>query len=153
MNLRDATARDAPALVVLEATLFGDDAWSQVAVLEELEGAGRHAVVAVEGDEVVGYAVTRQAGEVADLQRIGVRADRRRAGIAGTLLEAVLGRARDDGANGMLLEVSALNTAALAFYTRSGFTEIDRRRRYYRDGSDAVVMAHAWPDAGTGGKG
>jgi ribosomal protein S18 acetylase RimI-like enzyme len=40
----------------------------------------------------------------------------------------------------MLLEVSSENSAALAFYERSGFTEIDRRPRYYRDGSDAIVM-------------
>ncbi len=40
----------------------------------------------------------------------------------------------------MLLEVSARNGGALAFYAAAGFTEIDRRHRYYRDGSDAVVM-------------
>ncbi len=40
----------------------------------------------------------------------------------------------------MLLEVSADNTAALAFYAAEGFVEIARRRRYYRDGSDAVVL-------------
>ena len=41
----------------------------------------------------------------------------------------------------MLLEVSAGNAGARAFYAAEGFVEIDRRRRYYRDGSDAVVMA------------
>ena len=40
----------------------------------------------------------------------------------------------------MLLEVAAGNEAALAFYAAEGFTEIDRRRRYYRDGTDAVVL-------------
>ena len=43
----------------------------------------------------------------------------------------------------MLLEVSARNTGALAFYGAEGFTEIARRRRYYRDGADAVVMERA----------
>jgi ribosomal protein S18 acetylase RimI-like enzyme len=40
----------------------------------------------------------------------------------------------------VLLEVSARNDGALAFYATEGFTEIDRRPAYYRDGSDAVVM-------------
>ena len=35
---------------------------------------------------------------------------------------------------------SAFNAAASAFYAAEGFAPIDRRRRYYRDGSDAVVM-------------
>jgi ribosomal protein S18 acetylase RimI-like enzyme len=43
----------------------------------------------------------------------------------------------------MLLEVSAANTGALAFYAASGFVEIDRRPRYYRDGTDAVVLRAA----------
>ena len=41
----------------------------------------------------------------------------------------------------MLLEVSAANAAAVAFYDAQGFTRIDVRRRYYRDGSDALVLA------------
>ena len=40
----------------------------------------------------------------------------------------------------MLLEVSAANAGAIAFYEAHGFARIDVRRRYYRDGSDAVVM-------------
>jgi ribosomal-protein-alanine N-acetyltransferase len=32
------------------------------------------------------------------------------------------------------------NAGALAFYAASGFTEVDRRRRYYRDGATAVVL-------------
>ena len=45
----------------------------------------------------------------------------------------------------MLLEVAAGNAAALAFYGAEGFTEVARRRHYYRDGSDAVVMQRALP--------
>ena len=45
----------------------------------------------------------------------------------------------------MMLEVSAVNDAAIAFYLRHGFAEIARRPRYYRDGSDALVLSR--PDA------
>jgi ribosomal protein S18 acetylase RimI-like enzyme len=41
----------------------------------------------------------------------------------------------------MLLEVSTENTAALGFYERARFVGISRRRGYYRDGSDALVLA------------
>ena len=37
------------------------------------------------------------------------------------------------------------NAAALAFYAAEGFTEVARRRRYYRDGADAVVMQRDLP--------
>ena len=40
----------------------------------------------------------------------------------------------------MLLEVREDNAGALSFYAAREFVEIDRRRRYYRDGTTAVVM-------------
>jgi ribosomal-protein-alanine N-acetyltransferase len=52
----------------------------------------------------------------------------------------------------MLLEVGARNLAALALYTDEGFVEIDRRRRYYRDDEDAVVMCRSLGRAAHGGK-
>jgi [ribosomal protein S18]-alanine N-acetyltransferase len=153
VTLRPATPADVPALTALEDELFGADGWSESAVLDELEGPGRHAVVAADDDEVVGYAVTMRSADLADLQRIGVRPDRRRQGIARTLLDEALAHARDEGATRMLLEVSARNTDALAFYAAADFVEIDRRRRYYRDGSDAVVMRRSLGRAACGGRG
>ena len=138
---------------MLEGQLFGDAAWSEGSVGSELEGPGRHAVVAVEGDRVVGYAVTMRAGDLADLQRIAVRPESQRQGIARALLAEVVERARDEGASRVLLEVSAVNAAALAFYADADFVEIDRRRRYYRDGSDAVVMRRSLGCAACGGAG
>jgi ribosomal-protein-alanine acetyltransferase len=132
--IRRATAGDVGAVHALDARLFGADAWSEAAVREELTGPRRTAVVARDPD-LVGYAVVSVAGDALDLQRLGVHPDRRRAGIAHALLaKAIAADAR------VLLEVSALNDGAIAFYEAEGFTEIGRRRRYYRDGSDAVVM-------------
>ena len=153
MRIRLAVPEDAPALAALEATLFGVDAWSESAVLGELDGPGRHAVVAAEDGDVVGYAVTMRSADVVDLQRIGVRSDQQRQGVARALLDEVLDGAAAEGADRMLLEVSAVNTAALAFYAAADFVEIDRRRRYYRDGSDAVVMRRSLGRTGCGGRG
>ena len=137
---RAASARDVRAVHALEAQLFGPDAWSEQSVREELTGARRVAVVAVEGQQVVGYVVTAVAGDVVDLQRVGVHPDHRRRGLARRLLAAALERT---GAERVLLEVAADNDDGRAFYAAEGFTEVSRRRRYYRDGSDAVVMERA----------
>ena len=56
------------------------------------------------------------------------------------MARALLRRGRVRRGARMLLEVRADNTAALAFYAAEGFVEIARRRRYYRDGTDAVVL-------------
>jgi ribosomal-protein-alanine N-acetyltransferase len=44
------------------------------------------------------------------------------------------------GADRVLLEVREDNAGARAFYAARGFVEVDRRRRYYRDGATAVVL-------------
>jgi ribosomal-protein-alanine N-acetyltransferase len=143
--VRPAVADDARPVRDLEAMLFGPDAWSLPSVLAELTGPDRRAVVAVEDDVLVGYAVTMGGAEVVDLQRIAVRPEHRRRGVAAALLRALLDAAVAAGAQRMLLEVSVANTAALGFYERAGFAGIGRRRRYYRDGSDAMVLARDLP--------
>ena len=131
MNVRPATAADVDALAGLESDLFGADAWSRASVGAEVT-AGR--VLVADDGGIAGYVVTLAAGDVLDLMRIAVRPDRRRHGLAHTLLEAASTDRR------MLLEVSERNAGAIAFYAAEGFTEIARRDRYYRDGSAAVVM-------------
>lgn len=143
-SLRPGTARDTDALAALEQDLFGTDAWSTALVADTLSQPHSHVLVAVDGedecDTVIGYAITSLAGDITDLLRIGVAGHVRRRGVARHLLDRAVGEARLGGADRMLLEVSHTNTGALAFYDRAGFTRISRRRRYYADGSDALVL-------------
>lgn len=139
--IRIATDTDLPLVAVLEADLFGPDAWDELALRAELDGPGRRFVVAEELDDLIGYAVSRSVGDVIDLQRIGVSPSRQRGAIATQLLDDLLHHPGD--ADRMMLEVSAANAAAIAFYLRHGFVELSRRPRYYRDGSDALVLSRA----------
>jgi ribosomal-protein-alanine acetyltransferase len=138
-DLRVAEATDVDAVAELEATTFGPDAWSAAVVAEELAAPGRSWLVATDGQELVGYAVTWTVDEVADLQRVVVAPAARRRGLATRLLRELTHDAAGRGARRVLLEVSAANHAALGCYDRLGFRPIDRRPAYYRDGSDAVV--------------
>jgi len=134
VTIRAATDEDLAAVHALEVELFGADAWSEQTLLATL---ARGRVLVAEDEVLLGYVVLADAGEVADLERIGVRRDHQRAGLASALLDAALS---DAGRDRVLLEVRADNEPALAFYASAGFVEIDRRRRYYRDGTDALVL-------------
>lgn len=138
--LRDVLPADVTEIASLEHEAFGAGAWSGAVVEQEVTAPGRRTLVAVGGDGVVGYAVTWTSGEVADVQRVVVAASARRGGLATRLLRGLLTAAAAAGAQRVLLEVSEHNRAALALYQRSGFRELDRRLRYYQDGSDAVVL-------------
>jgi ribosomal-protein-alanine N-acetyltransferase len=140
--IRSAEPRDCDAIAALERECQGADAWSAWLVRDGVEGTlptVRYLVSDVAGD-IVGYAVASYAGDIAELQRIGVLAAMRRTGVATALLDEVVAHAPATGANRLLLEVRDDNSAALAFYADRGFVEIDRRPRYYRDGTTAVVL-------------
>ncbi|RNL80963.1 GNAT family N-acetyltransferase [Nocardioides marmorisolisilvae] len=139
--IREARTADVPAVVELEALTQGVDAWSENLVRDGIEGGlPTISYLVAEDDGIQGYAVASYAGDIAELQRIGVAEDARRRGLATALLDEVVAHAPSTGADRMLLEVRADNTGALSFYAARGFVEIDRRPRYYRDGTDAVVM-------------
>ena len=150
LQLRPATAADVPALTALEQEIFGADAWTAEQVAEEVDGEDRRVVVAEVDGRPVGYAMTRRSWDVLDLLRIAVLPDHRRDGVATRLLVETQALGRDDGAHRMLLEVSATNQAAVKFYAARDFVQIDRRTRYYKDGSDALVMRATLGTTGSG---
>jgi [ribosomal protein S18]-alanine N-acetyltransferase len=143
--IRAAGPDDVAAVARLEHECLGVDAWSEGLVREGVLGALPTItyLVAEADGEVVGHAVTSSAGDIAELQRIAVDAAHRRKGIAASLLGAAVDAARRTPADRMLLEVREDNKGALSFYARQGFVEIDRRPRYYADGTTAVVMRRA----------
>ena len=140
--VRVAGIEDVAAVARLEAECLGKDAWSEGLVREGIRGALRTVtyLVAESDGVVVGHAVTSAAGDIAELQRIAVGEDRRRTGVASALLARLVEDARRTEAERLLLEVREDNRGALAFYASAGFVEIDRRPRYYADGSTAVVL-------------
>jgi len=147
IEVRIATADDTVWVTGLEQVALGADAWSPGLVADGIEGrvptalylvAAAHSASAVGG--VVGYAAASIVADIAELQRIAVAATHRRTGVASALLIGVEQEARSRHADRLLLEVREDNHGACAFYAARGFSEIDRRPRYYADGTTAVVL-------------
>jgi ribosomal-protein-alanine N-acetyltransferase len=143
--VRPMTDGDLPAVHRLERVLFPEDAWSEEMLRGELaeQPRTRHYVVAEEPDgEIVGYAGLAAAGGQADVQTIGVRADRRKSGVGAALLTALLNEAVRRNSEAVFLEVRADNDAAHRLYERFGFVRVGLRKRYYQPSDvDAIVMS------------
>ncbi|HYN95365.1 MAG TPA: ribosomal protein S18-alanine N-acetyltransferase [Pilimelia sp.] len=133
-----------PAVLPIEADLFGVEQWSAGMFWNEL-ASGHHYLLAVEGDAVLGYAgLALVPPAEAWVQNIAVRRDAHRRGIGRALLTALLGHAAEHGARQVLLEVAADNVPAQRLYTAYGFEPVGVRRGYYQpSNTDAVVMRRA----------
>jgi len=140
--LRDMTAADLPAVLAMEEELFAPDTWTAAMYRDELRRTDtRHYLVAVDGDEVVGYAGLIAYPDEAHIATIGVTGARQHEGIGALLLDTLLAEA-DTRSQVVLLEVRADDEATQAFCRRRGFSEVGRRRGYYQpSGTDAVVMS------------
>jgi ribosomal-protein-alanine N-acetyltransferase len=131
---------DVPALAALHAAAFeAAERWdaAAIATLLGLPGTfGLHIPGA-------GFILARVAADEAEILTLAVIPQARRRGHAGTLLAGAMAGALLRGAAAMFLEVSERNTAARGLYAGAGFAEAGRRRRYYADGADALVLRRA----------
>ena len=141
IELRPMTRDDLTAVMVLEEELFAPDTWTRSMYLEELSMTDtRSYTVAVDGDEVVGYAGLIAYPDEAHVATIGVTGTRQGQGIGGRLLDALLTEA-DTRSPVVLLEVRATDEATQGLYARRGFVPIGVRPHYYPlSGEDALVM-------------
>ena len=148
VTVRPATEADVASIADLDATSFLLVPWSPVMVAEGVAGIvpGLSYLVAERAGEFLGYAATRVVGGDAELQRIAVAESARRLGVGAALVRAAREVARADGATRLLLEVHETNAPAQALYAATGFTELARRPRYFRDGAAAIVLVLGWED-------
>ena len=137
------TGPDAAApLAALHGACFPlAERWDQAAMAELLAMPGCFAVTDGAGAEPSGLALARVAADEAELLTLGVRPVARRQGLARALLHRLGAEAARRGAGALFLEVAVANPSALALYRAVGFAEVGRRRRYYPDGGDALILA------------
>jgi len=89
----------------------------------------------------VGLSLAWRAADELHLTDLGVTSSARRRGIARILVSELRAEGELGGARVILLEVRESNEPALSLYRGLGFSELDRRARYYADtDEDAVVM-------------
>ncbi|MEV0489284.1 ribosomal protein S18-alanine N-acetyltransferase [Streptomyces atratus] len=147
-ELREMRWWDIDPVLQLEHELFPEDAWSAGMFWSELAHARglratRRYVVAEspETGRIVGYAGLAAAGDLGDVQTIGVTRDHWGGGLGSELLTDLLKHATAFECAEVLLEVRVDNTRAQRLYERFGFEPIGFRRGYYQPGNvDALVM-------------
>ena len=81
-----------------------------------------------------GYLITYDNVDSLDIFEIAVDKNFRKKGLASKLLNRINDERK------ILLEVSEKNIIAINLYIKNGFKIISRRKNYYLDGSDAIVM-------------
>lgn len=131
----------APVLAAIHALAFPRARWDAATFQQQLE---MHGVIGLL-DSRGGMLLLRITVDEAEILTLGTVPAMRRRGVAAGLLAEGLRRAAELGARSVFLEVDTGNAPALRLYAAAGFTEVGRRRGYYANGADALVLRAELP--------
>ncbi|MFM7267461.1 MAG: ribosomal protein S18-alanine N-acetyltransferase [Cyanobium sp.] len=129
---------DLSACLKLDASALGG-LWSAAQWQTELAAESRPGLGIWQGGELVAMACGWMILEELHITLVAVDPVRRRQGLGARMLQALLELGRSHGARHATLEVSTVNAPALALYAAAGFQQAGVRRRYYRNGEDALI--------------
>ncbi len=115
--------------------------WSQDSWESELYNTTVSLVVAeTEEGYVLGYGVLGVILDEGCLEKLAVRDECRRQGVAQAILGSYL-RYGEENLAFITLEVREDNAPAIALYAKNGFAEVGRRKNYYSEvHKDAILM-------------
>jgi [ribosomal protein S18]-alanine N-acetyltransferase len=117
------------------------DFWPLSLILESIN-AGTSSII-VASDELgdwLGILMYSQQAEAAEILNIYVPPSWRTSGIGSALVTELCAQLQKCGCSSLYLEVRPSNFPALRLYRLFGFVEVGRRKRYYQDGEDALIM-------------
>ena len=123
----------------LEKLCFSDP-WSEKSVASELNNPLALWLTAVEGERVTGYIGSQTVMDETDMMNVAVHPDFRRRGIAEALVNELVARLKSRESRSLTLEVRASNLSAITLYEKLGFSQIGRRKNYYRNPTEDALL-------------
>lgn len=142
VRIRRALPADRAFLSRLAHEAFGDfDPRARENTLQSVSSDNAITLIALRGEEPVGFAVLEFRNGEASLQAIAVEAQERGHGIGGRLMHAVEYTARRNRAGALRLCTAQANVEALALFIKHGLRIERRMPRFYPNGQDACMLA------------
>ncbi len=138
VRFRRMEMSDVAAIARMEAAIF-TDAWPAESFITEIENTRiSYPVVMEEKETILAYAVVWRIADEIQINNIAVVANRRGKGYGSALLTHILEIMKPF--NTAWLEVRVSNRAAIGLYEKFNFKSRYRRKAYYSDGEDALIM-------------
>ena len=122
---------DFDSVAALHAVCF-EEAWQPHLMRRIMSGSGAFGLLTRRDGHVVGFVLCRSGGGEGEILSLAVEPELRRQGVGRALLEAAIKEAGTLGIESLFLEVAEDNEAARRLYEGFDFSNVGRRRGYYR---------------------
>ncbi len=144
---REVNPGDLKEIVRIEKESFPDP-WNASQLLFEVVHEYTRGFAAEKNGRVVGYIFALLIIDEGHIGNIAVAPEERGKGIGSGLLDHMLNYMETMGIKRVFLEVRKSNTVAKTLYKKRGFRKIGVRKKYYKNGEDAIVMMLDMDDEG-----
>lgn len=139
LYIRDAHLEDLDAIFNMEETSFSD--LYPKGLLKAFFYLPGVYIVASSKEAVIGYAIgIIRYEKLGHIVSVAVNESRRRKGVGQRLMEEIIGRLCSMGIKRIRIEVRESNLPAIKLYSKLGFMEEGKIKKYYSDGESAILM-------------
>ena len=90
-------------------------------------------------NSILGVSIFNKIHDEAEIRYLSVDPNYKRRGLGKKLIYSIFKECKNENIKRIFLEVSIKNKQALCFYDYLGFETIGIRKKYYKDGSDALL--------------
>jgi ribosomal-protein-alanine N-acetyltransferase len=146
ITIRAMTEADLEEVMAIENESFSHP-WNRDHFLDELKSVHAFPLVASDPEvSIIGYICPRFLLDEGHILNLAVHRKFRGQRLGLLLVERVLNDCRKGGGSSVSLEVRHSNRAAIELYRQLGFVETGRRRNYYYNREDAILMEYNFDD-------
>ncbi len=143
IEFRQADKDDLHELSSLETEVFSDP-WDEETIAHYLKMSEKDKATYVLYDEadkkILAYVIVQTLYDEMEIMRFAVIPTRRREGLGKMLMNMLISAAKEHEVEKIILEVNSINYKAISLYKSLGFIEVGRRKDYYKQGEDALLM-------------
>ncbi len=117
-----------------------DDFWTVGIFKDELSNPNCHYIVAIQGEDIIGFGGISVVLDEANINNIAVRVDKRNNRIGSKILQNLIDICKSLNCSFVTLEVNVTNFPAIKLYENFGFKNLGIRKNYYKGYTDAYIM-------------
>ncbi len=144
MRIERMSPHHVAAIAELDSACFSDP-WAEQSIASELDNPLSLWLVAEEDGVLAGYVGSQTVLGESDMMNLAVQPAYRRRGVAQALVEALIAQLGERGSHCLSLEVRVSNAPARALYEKLGFSQVGRRKNYYRHPmEDGLILRKEW---------
>jgi len=137
--IQPITFNDLNEILEIETASFKDP-WTQGMFIREIGSNNFYVLRGKNSNQLFGYFGYWQIFDEFHITNLAVALEYRCQGIGSFILNHLLSEAKRKNCHRIILEVRATNSPAQKLYSKFGFAIVGKRKKYYPDGEDALIL-------------